>query len=385
MKKPIALIFSVVLLLAACQRDHSGWKGTIEVVNGVAIVKNPGEPVYDGDVLDLDEDLSIGASDGEDEYIFSRIGGMDVDDEGNIYAIDSSSAHVRVFDSRGQFLRTIGTKGQGPGEFQMPGFVQATSHGEIAVFDFPTQRLVFFSPDGTYLRQVSAARMRYPVMPIRLDSRGNTVGFQVTAPPPIGGQEIAKYGSDFEPLFTIAREEPEKDRKERQFDLAKPGVFCAVSPNDTIVWGNSAAYELNVLSPEGKPIRTIQKRHDRLPMTAEYREKYEKELSGLVARGVKLNFPDRFPAFLDVSVDEKEWLWVRTYDQVEGGDNTFFFDVFDAEGRYLARVPIRVNLNQKSVWKNNALYTIETGEEGFQTIKRFNVRWKIPGIDSSGQ
>ncbi|MFZ2054671.1 MAG: 6-bladed beta-propeller [Candidatus Aminicenantales bacterium] len=378
MKKSVVLFFSVIVIFAVCKKDRSGWKGSIEVVDGVQTVKNPEEPVYSGDVLSLEEDLSIGTSEGEEEYVFSRIGGLDVDDNGNIYAIDSSSAHVRVFDSNGQYLRTIGRKGQGPGEMVMPGFVQVTSQDEIAVYDYQTQRLVFFSPDGTYQKQVSSARMRYPVMPIRLDSHGNIVGYQVMAPPPIGGLDIAKYDPDYKLLFVIAKEEPNREHKEREFDLAKPGLVYAVSPNDSILWGNSIVYELHVLSPEGKPIRIIQKKCDRLPMTAGFREKYEKELAGLLASGGTLRFPDRFPAFLDFSVDEKDWLWVRTYERLEGEEEYYSFDIFDAEGKYLARVPIRVSLNQKSVWKNDALYTIETGKEGYQMIKRFRVTWQIP-------
>jgi len=174
MDKSIALVFSVIMIFTACQQDRSGWKGTIQVVDGVQTVKNPQEPIYSGEVLELEEDLSIGASKGGDEYIFSRIGNLDVDSNGNIYAIDTSSAHIRVFDSNGQFLRTVGSKGQGPGEMQMPLFVQITSQDEIAVYDYLTQRLVLFSLEGKYLRQVSAARMRYPVLPLRLDSHGKS-------------------------------------------------------------------------------------------------------------------------------------------------------------------------------------------------------------------
>lgn len=111
MKKSVALVFSVFLLMTSCQSDRSGWQGTVEVIDGVETVKNPEEPLYSGDVLSLEEDLSIGTSEGEEECVFSRIGGIDVDDDGNVYAIDASSAHIRVFDSRGRFLRTIGRKG----------------------------------------------------------------------------------------------------------------------------------------------------------------------------------------------------------------------------------------------------------------------------------
>jgi hypothetical protein len=380
MKRSIVLSLSIILLFVSCRQPRSEWKGTVEVVDGVAVVRNPEEPMYGGDILSFEEDLSIGASEGKDEYIFSRIRNIDVDSNGDIYAIDTSSAQIRVFNRNGQYMRSIGRKGQGPGEMQMPGFVQAASQNEIAAFDFLTQRLIFFSPDGIYLRAVSAARMRFPVMPLRLDSSGNVVGLQVMAPPPLGGQKIAKYGPDLELLFTIASDESNSVGKDREFEVAKPGLSCAVSPNDTIVWGNSSRYELYVLSPEGKKIRTIRRKYDPPAMTAAFRKKTEEELSEWAARGFKISFPDRFPAFMDVSVDDRDWLWVRTYEPVGEEEDSYYFDIFDSEGKYLAKVPIRVNLNEKSVWKSGSLYTIETSKEGFQMIKRFKVRWKIRGI-----
>ena len=377
MDKSIALVFSIILIFVSCQQPRTEWKGTIEVADGVATVKNPEEPIYRGDVLNLEEDLSIGAFEGKDEYTFSQINDLDVDDNGNIYGIDNSSAHIRVFDSNGKFLRTVGSKGQGPGEMQMPLFVQITSQDEIAVYDYLTQRLVLFSLEGKYLRQVSAARMRYPVLPLRLDSHGNIVGIQIMAPPPVGGKDIGKYDPNFEPLFMIAQEEQNKNHKRGEFDIAMPTLLCAVSLNGNIAWGNSSVYELHILNPEGKRIRKIQKAYSPLALTANEKERYEKEYSDVLASGGKLNFPGHFPAFMNISVDDKEWLWVKTYERIEGEEDSYYFDIFDAEGKYLAKVPIRVNLDQSAVWKEKVLYTIETGKEGFQIIKRFKVQWEI--------
>ena len=377
MDKSIAVVFSIILIFVSCQQPRSEWKGTIEVVDGVVTVKNPEEPIYRGDVLNLEEELSIGAFEGKDEDTFSQINDLDVDDNGNIYGIDNSSAQIRVFDSNGQFLRTVGRKGQGPGEMQMPLFVQIASQEEIAVYDYLTQRLVLFSLGGEYLRQVSAARMRYPVLPLRLDSHGNIVGIQIMAPPPVGGKDIGKYDPNFEPLFMIAQEEQNKNYKRGEFDIATPTLLCAVSPNGNIAWGNSSVYELHILNPEGKRIRKIQKAHSPLAMTVKEKERYENEYSEVLASGGKLNFPDHFPAFMDISVDDKEWLWVKTYESVEGEEETYYFDIFDAEGKYIAKVPMRANLDQSAVWKENVLYAIETGKEGFQMIKRFKIQWEI--------
>jgi len=377
MYKSMVLSLSIIVIFISCQKPGSEWKGTIEVADGILTVKNPSEPIYHEAILNLEEDLSIGASEGKDEYVFSRIGGLDVNSNGDIYAIDASSAQIRVFDSHGQYLRSIGRKGQGPGEMQMPMFAQITSQGEIAVYDYLTQRLIFFSLEGKYLKQASSARLRYPVLPLRLDSQGNIVGVQIMAPPPVGGKDIGKYDPNFELKFMIAQEEQNNNLKRGEFDIAMPTPLCAVSPNDIIVWGNSITYELNVLSSEGKKIRAIRKKHDRLAMTAAFRAKSEKELSELVASGIKINFPDRFPAFMDISADDRNWLWVRTYEPVEGEEDFYYFDIFDSEGKYLAKAPIRANINEESVWRRNALYTIEAGKGGFQAIKRFRIRWNI--------
>jgi len=48
----------------------------------------------------------------------------------------------------------------------------------------------------------------------------------------------------------------------------------------------------------------------------------------------------------------------------------FFFDVFDLEGKYIARVPVPANLNRNSVWKRHKLYTIDEDNDGFPVVKR---------------
>ena len=74
--------------------------------------------MYGEDVFSLEEELSIGEAEGEEEYMFSRINDIDVDDEGNVYVAEGAFAHIRVFDENGEYLRVMGRKGQGPGEMQ---------------------------------------------------------------------------------------------------------------------------------------------------------------------------------------------------------------------------------------------------------------------------
>jgi hypothetical protein len=72
-------------------------------------------PVYRGV-----EDVTIGQLDGPPEYTFSQVGGVTRDGLGRIYVADPGVGAVRVFDSAGSFLFTVGREGEGPGEMIRP-------------------------------------------------------------------------------------------------------------------------------------------------------------------------------------------------------------------------------------------------------------------------
>jgi hypothetical protein len=61
------------ILAAFCAKDKNAWRGTIEEVNGVTIVRNPEVPVYEGNLFTTEEELSIGGAEGSDKYGFSDI------------------------------------------------------------------------------------------------------------------------------------------------------------------------------------------------------------------------------------------------------------------------------------------------------------------------
>ena len=62
-------------------------------------------------ILGDDEDVPA-------EHLFYHPQFIRTDSRGNIYVNDARRADVRVFDSNGQYLTTIGRRGKGPGEMQ---------------------------------------------------------------------------------------------------------------------------------------------------------------------------------------------------------------------------------------------------------------------------
>ncbi len=79
-----------------------------------------GRTARDIPVLRATVDLTVGVADGPDEYVFGRIVGVVTDSLGRVFAADMQASEVRVFDSVGGFLFTIGRRGAGPGEFDGP-------------------------------------------------------------------------------------------------------------------------------------------------------------------------------------------------------------------------------------------------------------------------
>jgi len=124
---PIVISFSVLITFVFCGKKKAEWKGTIEEEDGVIVVKNPIEPIYDEDVFSLEEELTLEKKEGSEEYLFESVRSIDVDKNDNIYVLDSKAVQIKIFDKNGKLIGAFGSEGQGPGEMQNPQYMQITS------------------------------------------------------------------------------------------------------------------------------------------------------------------------------------------------------------------------------------------------------------------
>ena len=53
-----------------------------------------------------------------DNYFIGKIQSFDIDENGNIYLVDSMDYSILKFNNSGKFLKKIRKKGEGPGEFR---------------------------------------------------------------------------------------------------------------------------------------------------------------------------------------------------------------------------------------------------------------------------
>ncbi len=145
---PALGLLSLLALSASAQR--------IETIDGVRVVHNKkGGEWGDNPKLAIELVRVIGDVDADDENLaFNSPLDMAVDGSGSVFILDSGNQRVQVFGRDGRFLRTIGRKGQGPGEFEYPRSIDVDGQGRLYVLDDRQKRLQIFAPDGEILKSI---------------------------------------------------------------------------------------------------------------------------------------------------------------------------------------------------------------------------------------
>lgn len=124
---------------------------------GVPVVTNPvpgaGSPRLR---LSAEPRLSVGVVEGAPAYQLFRASGGTVLADGSVLVVDGGTQEARVFDRAGKHLRTIGKKGQGPGEFTGISLVGVLPGDSIVLADRPGKRIAVFTREGILARTLAA-------------------------------------------------------------------------------------------------------------------------------------------------------------------------------------------------------------------------------------
>jgi hypothetical protein len=134
------------------------WKGSISKEGDVVVVKNPKEPIHKGNILAFKEELSIGGAEAKPEQSFSEIGQILLDEEENIYVLDPKDANIKIFDKAVKYLRTIGRKGQGPGEFVSPSSLDIDSKWYLNILDRSLKKFQILTPEGKEFKAILSVK-----------------------------------------------------------------------------------------------------------------------------------------------------------------------------------------------------------------------------------
>jgi hypothetical protein len=317
-----------------------------------------------------------------------------VDGKGFIYISDDKDPGIKVFDPEGRPARMIGSKGEGPGEFQHVTSIAFLPDGRLLALDSILNRISLFDPDGRFIGShqwamlvLGTSREIYFVTDSFYVREVTTVGpgkdpktwpktwrrhLRIAAFD-FSGKEVLSFG-DFEASqsgFVIDR-----------FSFSLPFLVYSILAGDRL---NRRLYHclndrylIQVFDEKGKVIREIERPYKRFRVTPDdwkaYLDSFKTTAENRSAIEKNAAKPDLKPVTPYMIVDDSGRLWVQLHEIKKDGERIrTAFDVFDDRGRYDCRV---LSAFIPGLFQGGKMYRYETDDEtGERYLTRYRVIW----------
>jgi hypothetical protein len=390
---------ALLLLLHAIACSNEGrWTGTVSDSAGVIIVNNPEVGLWtDAERWTLEEELRVGAVEGDPEYQFGQIGNIVVGSDGRIYVPDTQARHIRVFSPDGQYLLTIGGPGGGPGELgRNASFVALTAGDTLIVPDRTNRRVNRYAPDGTVLPDaplrveqgrpvrynlspsgLAAAQLRLPVVP-RMDAI----------------VELASSGSFGDTLLKFPS--GGADALPGEIQQFSPEPMWEITDSLTALYGVNNEYRIGMYDGSGSLTRILSKSHEPVAVTERDLRAFFTYLDrAWLAAGVsrsrlpelhsRTHFAEFYPAFMSVQLGYRGTIWVQriqppgdlTDEEIERYNFLEEFgspdwDVFDPAGRFLGVVTMPARF-QPRLFHGDRIYGVWRDDLDVQYLIRLRL------------
>jgi hypothetical protein len=381
----IILFLSASIMLVSCGEQKAVWKGTIEEVDGVTVVKNPKEPYYGELHLDLEEDLVIGREDDEN-YQFYRAYDLAVDSGDNIYVADGGNSRIQKFDKNGNYILTIGGKGQGPGEFT--GISDILIDEQDNLYVLGGRRIQKFNSSGEYL---NGFVLENSISNFFLDSDGFIFGISSMRDEEGRKSKVVKLNSEgkfiktcaeFSEHKTVQRKSSEGIVTFRAYHLYTHNLLLIALDSKIFSYVDTSRYVIFVIDKDGDLISKIQTDEKSHSITQSEKDHIIGQLEErLSRRGRKwpkgvleeaCDFPSSRPFFLGMIADDLQRLYLCRVKSVLDESEEQIFDVYNKDGYFIYRIKM---VFLPELVKNGYLYNIEENDEtGDVFIKRYKIK-----------
>ena len=311
-----------------------------------------------------------------------------VDAARRVYVVDKSPTVVKQYDASGNFIRTIGREGDGPGEYRDAHI--AVRRDRLLVHDASAERTSLFDTSGAYIRSFHSVGRSF--RPVALDAAGRAVlpaMRPLNAPNP-PAQIYVRFDSLGTLLDTIMvprlLETPvwtlEQDGKPF---LALPMPFAPTTlftfgSDSGLVYGATNEFSLFRSAGHGDTIRVWRRPWTPAPLADSLRQQTLDQVAEFLQRQgldkVSINkslhlsdLPTSAPAFYTVMTDDIG----LTYTFGLPVDDVWPVDVFDAEGIWLGTVarPISAQHLKSPVLSHGVLAGVKVDENGLPEIGRW--------------
>lgn len=386
MKRNIWAVVVCLILgfcLAACKGKVQ--KAKVETIEGVTYIHNPAAPLHPTKAAIIEEELIYKEKDESGEIRLFKPGRFAVDARGQIYIGDNSDMAIKVFDQAGKFLRAIGRKGEGPGEFTFIGDMVPLPDGRLLVTDFQARRTSFFDSEGQFLVSYSWKKNFLKVHLATESSCTLEEGVYTEESRErwikkidFAGEELISFGKFSFPEIKMVQV------GEGMISTSVPwtpaSVFAGDNSRQWLYHCPGDQYLIEVYDQKGKLFRKIDRPYQPVPVTDddinEIKSDFTKRPDSPAAKLYgQMEFPRVKPISDRLVVDSEGNLWVRTNEvKKEEGKEITGYDIFNPDGFYDARVWLDVI---PSVFAGGKIYlTDEEEATGLRQVKRYRIVWK---------
>ena len=356
------LTLSLIFILIFCGEKKSDYPVTVETIDGVKVVTNPDFPRDGTTTYELEEELSIGGNVDDEDYIFHRPFDVKVAADGKIFVLDWGDSTFKIYDNAGKYIRTIGGRGQGPGEFERLIYFSVGSDGNVYVMDSMNHRVSVLDEQGEY---ISGFRIEEGFPNDIETDQNNFIYFGVTLrEDEIQRLRILRYNSAGEEILDYGL-----------FQLVQPVITRIAEGSVTSSTSRHAATTVWKVDKEGK-------------LYAGYGDKYQINVYdadgnlyskfGREYTAVENKYAGKpgQPKYVGVfNVINRRWLfddnnniWIEMF--TKDDPEEIIYDVFSPEGIYLKQIKVKHRLNQ--LWGGKA-YSLVRDEDGFVSVKCFKL------------
>jgi len=364
MLKKISLILLGILLLQGILKSQTNNQTvsknySIEEKNGIKEITSKNKASQENLEIDLEEVFSISPLDSDnDENGVISPSTYEVDSKENIFFYDRSGTTIVKFDSKGQFIKRFGKKGNGPGEY-----VTSSHHmivnDNIIVCDQVSRKLVFFDNNGEFIENVSPT----PNFPITLASVGDDqyLGLNTYQDQRDGkayfGFSLTLVDKDYKAIkkLWISETEITADLGEKVGEMVKQIPMQSITGSKIFLAGKSKTeYQIEVYDFNGKLIEVIKKKYRRVARTKQEIkdagsggevQMVSLDESGDVASVSNEEIKNKYKykdSILGLNIDKEGRIWVNTSKDSKKFDNESFsyYDIFSKNGIFLKTIKL---------------------------------------------
>jgi len=358
-----------LVVLAASLSGCAGRRNDVGVVvrdsGGTRIVENLEGAWGPGEGWNLSEEpvVSIGRTDGPQEYLLHRVQTALLLPDRRILVANSGTSELRYFDSSGTYLYSVGRDGFGPGEFKEIASVWRAGDS-LVVFDGGQNRISVFSVSGELGRTLAIGRspLSRPfalwvfadgrILAAQLVFDGGGAGLRRERTQLVY-RRYSPNGAVLDSLgvFLLAESYSESSTiapGASRVTAAPFGRWASTNVSgNRLYYASSETYDVQVFDSAGRLERIIRRRVPNRAVTSRDIEAFKAEFLEGSAPGSwdrrivdDLEFPETMPAYGPVAVDALGNVWVAEYGGGGRVDRTGRWTVFNPDGRMLGVVEV---------------------------------------------